>query len=208
MSKFSKLYSSGIRFSFISSKCADLLFNETWEHLELIQTEPLCWSASCLDFFTLNSDSLHLLDFSYFHFFLSVLSSIFIDSARMWLGVTTRPPQVPFPSPNLIFHFMHTSHIFCHIHCGGLSLCQRHKCSSRGDWNEKKKWKEVEQKGAKNRVGATSKQTEQEPLASFPTMGPCISCDGYLAAAAAAKATPNAPLTPTPTSHFRQDPPE
>lgn len=104
---------------------------------------------------------------------------------------------------------MHTSHIFCHIHCGGLSLRQRNtNAAAAATEMKKKKKKEVEQKGAKNRVGATSKQTEQEPLASFPTMGPCISRDGYLARAAAAKATPSAPLIPAPTPHFRQDPPE
>lgn len=60
-----------------------------------------------------------------------------------------------------------------------------------GDGNEM--WSE-----GPNHVRATSKQTEQELLASSPTMGPPISCNGYLAPAAAAKATSNG-------LRFRQD---
>lgn len=100
-------------------------------------------------FFTLKPDFLNLLHFSCFHFFLSVLSPIFIDSARMWLGVTTRPPQVPFLSPNLIFHFMHTSHIFCHIHCGGLSLRQRDTNAAVAATETKKKKKKWSERGPK-----------------------------------------------------------
>ena len=59
------------------------------------------------------------------------------------------------------------------------------------DWNE-------EPSEGPNHVRSMSKQTEQEQLASSSTMGPPISCNEYLAAAAA-KATSNGP-------HFRQDP--
>lgn len=61
-----------------------------------------------------------------------------------------------------------------------------------GDWNEKRS-------EGPNHVRSMSKQAEQELLASSSTMGPPISCNGYLAPAAAAKATSNSP-------HFRQDP--
>lgn len=46
-----------------------------------------------------------------------------------------------------------------------------------------------------------SKKTEQELLASNPTMGPTISWNGYIAATAAAKTTSDGP-------HFRRDPVE
>lgn len=86
----------------------------------------------------------------------------------------------------------HFTHLFRQIHFNGLSVSHRHKML--------RNWKRAAERRP-NHVRGMSKQTEQEVLAGSSTIGPPICCNGYLALAAAAKATSNGP--PLQTGSFR-----